>query len=210
MSRYTELEKAAVQRAKAAVSRPSTFGLIALLRKTIVADLKRAARRAAIVRELGELDARTLADIGVDPYAIDDVAQEIVTRESPQLPTTGQVLGQLLVAGPLAWAERRRAYNELMALDDRMLHDIGIERGEIETVVYGAQEPEAVAGEGEGEPEDVIQIIRQWNRSRATARTLKSLDDRTLDDIGFVRGDIDWVSDELANRSLHGGHAHAA
>ena len=40
--------------------------------------------------------------------------------------------------------------------------------------------------------------------------TLNALDDRTLDDIGFVRGDIEWVSDELASRSLHGGHAHAA
>src|SRR5262249_26254125 len=79
MSRYTEFEKAAVQRAKdAAGSRTSTLGLIALLRKTVVADLKRAARRAAIVRELGELDARTLADIGVDPSGIDALADQIV------------------------------------------------------------------------------------------------------------------------------------
>ena len=56
----------------------------------------------------------------------------------------------------------------------------------------------------------MVQLIRYWNRSRAAARTLRSLDDRTLDDIGFVRGDIDWVSEELASRSVHGGHAHAA
>jgi uncharacterized protein YjiS (DUF1127 family) len=208
MSRYTEFEKAAVQRAKdAADSRTSTLGLIGLLRKTAVADVKRAARRAAIVRELGELDARTLADIGVDPWGIDELADQIVAAEMPRLPTTFAVLKELIVGRPRAWAERRHAISELMALDDRLLRDIGITRGEIEEVVAGR--PEQAASPA-APAEDVIDIIRQWNRSRSAARTLNALDNRTLDDIGFVRGDIEWVSDELANRSLHGGHAHAA
>ena len=209
MSRYTKFEKAAVLRAKdAAENRPSTFGLIALLRKTVLADIKRAVRRAAIARELRELDARTLADIGVAPYAIDHLAHRIVAAESPKLPTTAEVLSELLARGPSAWLERRRVYNELMALDDRLLRDIGINRGDIEQIAYGAPRADETAVGGEAE--NVVQLIRYWNRSRAAARTLRSLDDRTLDDIGFVRGDIDWVSEELASRSVHGGHAHAA
>jgi uncharacterized protein YjiS (DUF1127 family) len=209
MSRYTEFEKAAVQRAKeAADGRLSTFGLIGLLRKTVVADVKGALRRAAIARELGELDVRTLADIGVDPHGIDVLAQQIVAAETPKLPTTLEVLREIFVERPRLWAERRRARDELMSLDERLLRDIGVNRGEIDQVIYGTAEAAPVVATGE--PEDVVQIIRQWNRSRAAAKTLHALDDRTLDDIGFVRGDIDWVSNELASRSVHTTHAHAA
>ncbi|MBM3569067.1 MAG: DUF1127 domain-containing protein [Alphaproteobacteria bacterium] len=52
-----------------------------------------------------------------------------------------------LVEGYRAWSARRRAYGELMGLDDRMLADLGIARGEIQSVVYGeglAETPRAV------------------------------------------------------------------
>jgi uncharacterized protein YjiS (DUF1127 family) len=39
-----------------------------------------------------------------------------------------------------AWQRRRRAYDELMALDDRSLADIGIRRSEIPAVVEGFHE----------------------------------------------------------------------
>ncbi len=209
MSRYTELEKAALQRAKdeAADRHPGTLGAIVLVAKAIAADLMRARRRAAIARELRELDARTLSDIGVDPWRIDEVARRVAAEELAGLPTTVGVLRQLL-RRPLAWLERRRAYHELMALDDRLLRDIGITRADIERVVYGTPAGDRV--QAAAEDDDVIQVIRQWNRSRATARTLRALDDRTLDDIGFVRGDIDEVSEELASRSVHADRAHAA
>lgn len=35
------------------------------------------------------------------------------------------------------WRERRRAYDELMALDDRLLQDIGISRSEIRAAIVG-------------------------------------------------------------------------
>ena len=39
-----------------------------------------------------------------------------------------------------AWRRRQRAYDELMALDDRSLADIGIRRSEIPAVVEGFHE----------------------------------------------------------------------
>lgn len=38
------------------------------------------------------------------------------------------------------WRRKRRAYEELMALDDRMLADIGIHRSEISRIVWGGPE----------------------------------------------------------------------
>jgi uncharacterized protein YjiS (DUF1127 family) len=208
MARYSEFEKAAVQRAKGAVDGSlGTFGLLALLGNSVVAGAQRALRRAAIRRELGELDDRILADIGIDPWQVDDIAATIAVAEGAPVPSTKAVLGKL-VSRPRRWAAKRRAYAELMELDDRMLRDIGISRSEVEQVVYGNGQDAPAAADDEAE--DIMQTIRQWNRSRAAAKTLNALDDRTLDDIGFVRGDIDWVSEELANRSVHHRQAQAA
>jgi uncharacterized protein YjiS (DUF1127 family) len=45
-----------------------------------------------------------------------------------------------------AWRERERAFNELSALDDRTLADLGLRRGDIPYVVYcKAQDRTAVA-----------------------------------------------------------------
>jgi uncharacterized protein YjiS (DUF1127 family) len=207
MSRYTESEIAALQRAKAAAVRLSTFRLLGLLGKSLVADLQRAVRRAAVRRELEGLDQRTLEDIGVELWEIDGIAQAVAGASQDEVPTAAQLLGELLWRRPRAWSAKRRAVAELSALDDRLLRDIGIDRSEIESVVHGQRqsEPEAAVA-----AEDIVDIIRQWNRSRATAKVLKSLDDRTLADIGFVRGDIEVVSAELANRSVHAAHAQAA
>ena len=49
----------------------------------------------------------------------------------------------LFVAGRTAmanWRQRRRAYDELMALDDRSLADIGIHRSQIPAIVEGLHE----------------------------------------------------------------------
>jgi len=50
--------------------------------------------------------------------------------------------------------------------------------------------------------DELVRPLRQWNRSRATAKTLNAMDDRMLSDLGMVRGDIDWVSETMARRSV--------
>ena len=49
-----------------------------------------------------------------------------------------------------AWQRRRRAYDELMALDDRSLADIGIRRSEIPAVVEGFHERTRAAAKAAG------------------------------------------------------------
>ncbi|HEX6119530.1 MAG TPA: DUF1127 domain-containing protein, partial [Dongiaceae bacterium] len=41
-----------------------------------------------------------------------------------------------------------------------------------------------------------------WNRARQTANQLYRLEDRMLQDIGVVRGEIDWVASEVAHKKM--------
>ncbi|WP_374441532.1 RSP_7527 family protein [Stella sp.] len=59
-------------------------------------------------------------------------------------------VGAFLVAAPrkiarslAAWNDQRRAYDELMALDDRQLRDMGLARSEIPAVVAGTFAPDS-------------------------------------------------------------------
>ncbi|MGE0714374.1 MAG: DUF1127 domain-containing protein [Alphaproteobacteria bacterium] len=47
-----------------------------------------------------------------------------------------------IFAGAKRWTEQRRAYEELMALDDRQLRDMGLSRSEIPAVVAGSFMPD--------------------------------------------------------------------
>jgi uncharacterized protein YjiS (DUF1127 family) len=78
-----------------------------------------------------------------------------------------------------------------------MLQDIGISRADIPQVAGGRP-----VGAKADDVNDPLAGLRRWIRSRAVAKDLNKLDRRTLDDIGMVRGDIDWVAEELALRSL--------
>ena len=40
---------------------------------------------------------------------------------------------------------------------------------------------------------NIFRSIRQWHRRSETANALSKLDDRTLADIGMVRGNIDEI-----------------
>jgi len=58
-----------------------------------------------------------------------DLARSLASRAA--------VMASRWASGYAAWRERRRAFRELAALDDRMLKDIGVSRWEIESAVCG-------------------------------------------------------------------------
>jgi uncharacterized protein YjiS (DUF1127 family) len=198
MTRLAEIEKVTLNRAKLGALAPAmeaqtvsgAFG-------ALVEAVLRPFQRRAIIRRLERLDDRMLADIGLQRWEIGAVATSVAGRQAPTLSVALVDLIAAVAKGIVAWQERRAAERELRSLDDRMLRDIGISRADIPYVAAGR--PASVKTE---EAYDALESLRRWIRSRAAAKELNTLDSRTLNDIGMVRGDIDWVAEELALRSL--------
>ena len=206
MTRFTASEKVLVGRAMApaAITQAIAPETVGRALRDLTAAILRPLRRQAIADRLERLDDRLLDDIGLQRFQIDAVADSVASRRAPGV---GVALGNLfavLAKGLAAWGERRTAYRELHALDDRMLSDIGITRGDIPAVVAG------MTAAGRVDSTDPLEAVRRWARSRAAAQDLNTLDNRTLDDIGMVRGDIDWVAEELAVRSLRSANTNHA
>lgn len=194
MTRFTEKEMAALSEAQGPAAAVRTDNSVPAARQGSV--LQRWLRRTAVVRELSQLDDRMLEDIGVARWQIDEIADAAVGGERPSL---WRGLAEAIVAPLVRWYRRSQALQELSRLDDRMLADIGINRGDIPALV--------MSWDGET-PEDgdtrtgLFSGLRRWSRSRATAKALGALDNHMLDDIGLVRGDIDWLAEELAAKSV--------
>lgn len=213
MTRFTEFEKAMLGRAKTP-ARPVAlegFARIAAFGRALVAQYQHAAVAAKVARDLRRLTDRMLADIGLTRGDIDRVAKltadQTVRIGRPLAAETGSFLYDLLVRPLVRFVRKRRAYASLMALDDRMLRDIGLTREEIPVLVkrLTGDRPAAVEAQTAAvESEAAAPTFGLWNRYRATARELGQLDNHMLADIGFVRGDIDWVAEELAVRSFRG------
>ena len=199
MTRLAEIENVTLNRATLegavvpAMEGQTVRGAFGALVETVL----RPFRRRAIVRRLERLDDRMLEDIGVRRWEIDIVAASTAGRRAPTLAVALVDLLAAVAKGIVARQERHAAERELRNLDDRMLRDIGISRSDIREVAAGR--PISARAE---EANEAIEGLRRWVRSRAAAKELNALDRRTLNDIGMVRGDIDWVAEELALRSL--------
>jgi uncharacterized protein YjiS (DUF1127 family) len=85
-------------------------------------------KRRAAYSALNALDNRMLADIGVARAEIADVVKGM--HKSVSYPAVSLDL----VAPIAAWNRARLTANQLYKLEDRMLHDIGVVRGDIEWV----------------------------------------------------------------------------
>jgi uncharacterized protein YjiS (DUF1127 family) len=213
MTRFTEFEKAMLGRAKTP-ARPVAlqgFTRIAAFGRALVAHYRHSAVEAQVARDLRRLSDRMLADIGLTRGDIERVAKmtadQSVRVERPLAAETVSFLYDLLVRPVVRFVRKRRAYSSLMALDDRMLRDIGLTREEIPTLVkrLSGDRPTLVEAPVDFvEASEATPTFGLWNRYRATARELGQLDNHMLADIGFVRGDIDWVAEELAVRSFRG------
>lgn len=95
------------------------------------------------VLELQRLDDRMLADIGVTR----DQIRTLVEGEQPaSAGGFGAFIQDVLVAPVRRWRIRSRTRQELGALDDAMLRDIGIERGQIEGIAQAAAEGKVAEG----------------------------------------------------------------
>jgi uncharacterized protein YjiS (DUF1127 family) len=198
MTRLAEIEKVTLNRATLESIAPAMGAQTVRDAFQALAEAVRGPfQRRAIVSRLERLDDRMLEDIGLQRWEIDAVATSIAGRQAPQLSVA--LVDLLAAVGKriIAWQEQRTAERELRGLDDRMLRDIGISRSDIRHVAAGRP-----ASAKADEAYDALDGLRRWIRSRAVAKELNTLDRRTLDDIGMVRGDIDWVAEELALRSL--------
>lgn len=118
--------------AERSVTVPAQPGLIAafgeLLHDLLVAPVALWNKRRVAFSALDALDNRMLADIGVARAEIADVVNGL--HKSVSYPAIS-----LDVVAPItAWNRARQTANQLYKLEDRMLLDIGVVRGDIEWV----------------------------------------------------------------------------
>ncbi|WP_119459099.1 DUF1127 domain-containing protein [Rhodospirillaceae bacterium SYSU D60014] len=204
---YATMENEKVMRD--AIARTDGRRGLAALGRNFAALMRQRVRRAAVARQLMALDDRMLSDIGLERWQINEVADRVVAEAHAPVSSPSATIGAFFktsVVQPIVRAyQRHAAFRELSALDDRLLKDIGITRGEIPAVVHALSMIEAGRDDRIQDAQnghDLVRSLRLWNRSRFAAKDLNALDDRTLSDIGLVRGDVNQVAEELAQQSL--------
>jgi uncharacterized protein YjiS (DUF1127 family) len=182
-------------------------GLAAFARfgRALANAARRTYARIQLENELYALDDRSLNDIGVGRGSIPALAREALPAGEE---TLFAELSRLVVNGVLRpaidWNRRRKARATLEALDDRLLADIGLARFEIDAHVarlsgaINGPLPAAV----QAMEDDMTAPFKAWSAARATAKELSRLTDRQLMDIGVIRGDIDELAGNLAERGL--------
>jgi uncharacterized protein YjiS (DUF1127 family) len=183
------------------VAHETGFAALARFSAVLASAVQKHFKQAAIERELSRLDGRMLADLGLTRSQISSVAAQ---GEGTLFAEFSRMLVNLVVRPAVTWARRREVYNELMAMDDRTLADIGLARYEIADYVkrLGRDIQEPLPETLAAMETDMVAPLRAWNRARLTARQLAELSDRQLSDIGVVRGDIDELAIEVARKAV--------
>ena len=127
-------------------------------------------RHNRTVRALERLDARTLADIGVERGEIEALAAKLSGRKAPAAHVRFAPLAALRRA-----QRRHAAIAQLRGLPDRTLSDIGIERGRIPAAVDQLLAEESAKAAARG-LETVRGVAAPWagsGRSEAAVETTR-------------------------------------
>jgi len=176
-----------------------------MVRHWVILPLRQRSQARRAIDQLHALNDHALRDIGIERGEIETIADRI-EADTPPDPRP--------VVGPFAALRRRitrrRAINQLQALDDRMLEDIGLVRAHIADFVNDIDRA-VVAGRIEGMTaarrlrtgKSAVQSLKQWNLSRQAAGDMARLDPEALADLGYLKGDVDWVPEVLAERKLN-------
>ncbi len=180
-------------------------------------SLAHARRRRQTINELQALSDRMLHDIGLTRDQIVEVATLLTARPAVETRRRATVRAEPLVRSLIARARRARlrqvTIRELEQLSDRVLSDIGIPRCHIPAAVdqiLKKQSAQAPAVQSGGSPvhelllhlEGAVRPFRQWHLSRLAAGQIARFGNTTLSDLGYVKGDLDWVSEVLAKRKI--------
>lgn len=206
MNRIINQKAAFRQAMPATVARETGLASLSRFGRVLVNSARNHFKRAEIERELSRLDTRMLEDLGLTRSEIGHVAllAVAVPGEGTLFAEFSRLVVNLVVRPVVDWNRRRDVRDTLMALDDRMLSDIGLSRFEIAAYVQrlGREIHEPMPDGLAAMEQDVTAPIRAWNRARLTARQLHELTDRQLVDIGVVRGDITELAHEVARTAM--------
>lgn len=122
----------------------STFGRWSGL-SALFATLRRRFQHRRTLKALGQLDDRLLSDIGISRAEIAATAAICCEEEARK----GQSVWTRLAAWLHREAARRRTVNELSAMSDEMLADIGIARADIPAVAAALAADRVAAADDE-------------------------------------------------------------
>lgn len=92
---------------------------------------------------------------------------------------------------------RRQTMSQLRRMDDRMLRDIGVERGTLYGLSEDLQQANVIETPARG---GIFAWAARQLRRRSTLHELQGLDDRMLEDIGLTRGSLGTSVDTIIAR----------
>ncbi len=160
--------------------------------------------RRRTLNDLQSLDDRMLKDIGIVRADIPGIVQKATVEPKPSL--LRRAVSSLIRAH-----DRRSTAMALSSLPNYLLRDFGLERGQIDAFVSGklainlkvpAPSKQPAVQPKSGLVKKLVKPIKQWNISRRGAGDMVRIDAKLLTDIGYVKGDVDWVPEVLATRRL--------
>ena len=225
MTRLNELKNELDQSARGVLPRPTDIQKLTdkgrQLRAEALAKLpgqglsaiSRAWRRRETINQLQSLSDRMLEDIGLNRGQIVEVATRMAADSATDAPHRAEPVALSFLAKVRKARVRRATIRELENLSDRVLSDIGISRGQIPAEVdrilekRSAQAPVAQSGNSPvhallSRIESAIRPLRQWHFSRVAAGQIARLGNATLSDLGYIKGDVDWVPEDMAKRKI--------